>query len=566
MLMGFSMNLWATTTIHNNGFTASNQALPSKPNYGSNASAAGTNWAVSVGATGVTGTPNIQLVWDGEGGGGNGGANGGLDTYVGWNGRGNVVQIDGTGTGGTANSFISFVPAPSVAAKITSFALDAWAGWPAGGNMTVDWSIRDGTNTGTVLASGTWTRTTGGRDTVSPNYTGTVGQTLVLQLTRTAGNGDYLAMDDLVFDEITFSPKILSFTSPISVIDGDPIPLAWTISNPASIQTLTISDGSNSVDVKALTDSGTGVGEYEVNPTVSTTYTLTLDGTLTAQVNLLTGSVQTFTSNTSVAAMPGYQVTLSWQVVPPNASMVTITDGVTTYDVKADTDSGTGIGSKVFVVPSDTTIFTIEANDSGATRTLLTKREKASSADFSVSATSILFGSSITVNWANAAAGATDWVGIYPVSEIPDGNPVSTTWNYLNGTRTSGGSVPSGSMNFSGLAVGEYHAWLLLNDGYTSAQGPVRFSVVAPPPEPVIMPVLQVERVGNQFTLAWQSQTGRVYDIYASADLQGDPLVDWTKISDDYAAETDGSTSFTENLGANPPVKRFYRVYEYTAP
>ena len=556
--------LHGTTTIHSNGFTASNQPLPGKPNYGSNVAATDINWTASAGATGVTGTPNIQLVWDGEGGGGNSGANGGLDTYISWNGRGNVVQLDGSGTGGTANTYISFVPSATVAAKITSFDLDAWSGWPAGGNMTVEWTIRNATKTGTVLATGSWTRTTGGRDTVSPAFTGAPGQTVVLQLTRTAGNGDYLAMDNLVFDEITNIPSIVSFATSAQIADGNPIHLDWEIGNIAGATSLTLDDGSGPVDALPLTDTQTGFGTTTVNPATNTTYTLTLNGTSSKQVTILSGSAVSLTSGARVATAPNHEVTLTWQVQPPNAALVTVSDGTTVHNVTADTDSGTGMGSRVFTVPSASTVFTLEANNSGVTRTVRVLRQQSSSADFSVNAATITVGSPVTVTWANAAGGATDWIGIYRTTDTPQ-LQVSTQWNYLNGTRTSGGSFPSGTMNFSNLPVGDYYACMLLNDAYEIAQGPVLFSVVNPPPEPEIIRVVDVRRNGSQFTVEWESKTDHVYDVYASDSLDGDPLADWTRIADDIPAEGDGTTSHSEDLGVSPPPRRFYKVYEYAA-
>lgn len=189
--------LHSATVIHNEGFTSDNLALPSSPNYGTNVVGSDVNWVAGSGAWNFVGTPDIQLIWDGESGGANGT---GLDTYLNWNGRTNVVQFDGT-NGGTANFFITFIPGSgTVGIAIDSFALDAWAG---GGDMAVDWSILDGSKSGITLVSGTWTKDNGGgRDTISPGFTGELGQTLVLQFTRISGSSDYLAMDDLTFDQI----------------------------------------------------------------------------------------------------------------------------------------------------------------------------------------------------------------------------------------------------------------------------------------------------------------------------------------------------------------------------
>lgn len=186
----------AATLIHNDGFTDNNLALPEHPNYGSSVTTSGPNWDASIGTWGVTGTPDVQLLWASIGG--NSGF--GFDTYNGWDGRGNVVQLDGA-SGGNRNFHISFVPTnPVVAVSIRSFDLDAWSG---GGDMEVDWYIRDSTTDGTVLASGTWTRdNAGGRDTISPEYLGALGQTLVLHFDHTVGDATYLALDNLSFDQI----------------------------------------------------------------------------------------------------------------------------------------------------------------------------------------------------------------------------------------------------------------------------------------------------------------------------------------------------------------------------
>jgi hypothetical protein len=565
--------LRATTELQNSGFPGSNQALPGSPNYGSNVAGDGVNWTATTGAAGVMGTPNIKLIWDGEGGGSNSNPDSkGLDTYTGWDGRGSVIQLDGTGSGvngaGTPNTFISFVPAQVAAVKLLSFDLDAWSGWPAGGNMTVEWAIRDTTKTGAVLASGTWTRDSGGRDTVAPAYTGSSGQTLVLQLTRSAGNGDYLALDNLIFDEISAAPSITSFTSAEELITGSSFDLNWEIARMVGVTSLTLSDGTTTTSVLPFTSTSSGVGTFVVNPTGTTTYTLTVNGTLTRQVRILGGRALSFTTNATLATAPDYDVPLSWEIAPANAALVTISDGTTTYNVTADTDPLTGVGTRAFTVPSASTTFTLEANSSGVQRTVRVFRQQASSADFAVSAATFNSGAPVVVTWANAAAGLTDWIGIYRIGDTP-GPVASTQWNYLNGTRTSGGSVPAGSMSFNTLAPGEYFTALFLNDGYTFAKGPVLFTVLDTPAEPAALPVISVKREGGHLTLEWASQAGHVYDIYTSADLLGNPLQDWTPLADDLPAPEAAATAtatFTEDLGVNPPATRFYRIYEYISP
>jgi hypothetical protein len=194
----------ADVVIHNDGFTADNQALPGGQAYGSNAGANDANWSVSVGAWGILGAPNIELFWDGEGGGSSGF---GFDTYTAWNGtsnsRGNVVQMDGSAAGGTPNFAIIFSPTPDFAVSIRSFELDAWAG---GGDMEVDWSIENaGMN---ILASGKWTKSNaGGRDAIAPDVVGSLGESLTLRFNRISGAASYLAIDNLTFAQAVPEPS-----------------------------------------------------------------------------------------------------------------------------------------------------------------------------------------------------------------------------------------------------------------------------------------------------------------------------------------------------------------------
>ena len=67
--------------------------------------------------------------------------------------------------------------------------------------MSIDWEI-SGAGSG-ILASGTWTRSTAGRDTITPNVFGGDGETLTMKFTRTSGTGSYVAVDNLVLDQVT---------------------------------------------------------------------------------------------------------------------------------------------------------------------------------------------------------------------------------------------------------------------------------------------------------------------------------------------------------------------------
>ncbi|NLX55351.1 MAG: PEP-CTERM sorting domain-containing protein [Planctomycetaceae bacterium] len=202
-MMGAPSQSLADVLIHNDGFTANNQELPGGQSYGSNAGSDDANWTVSVGPWGIVGAPDIALFWDGEGGGSSGY---GLDTYTNWDGRGNVVQLDSSSSGGTPDFSILFSPTASFAVNIRSFDLDAWAWTGSDETMDVDWWIED--NDSNVLASGQWSRgRAGGRDTISPDVVGGLGQELTLRFTRLSGLPSYLAIDNLTFAQTVPEPS-----------------------------------------------------------------------------------------------------------------------------------------------------------------------------------------------------------------------------------------------------------------------------------------------------------------------------------------------------------------------
>ncbi len=160
----------AATTL--TGLGATNQPVPA--DHGSN----------------VVGTPNVTLDWS---------TGGNWDQYANWDGRGDVYQLQASTVANPGR--VVFTPDAGFAATITSFDLDEWAG---GGATAVDWSISGGTS-GT-LASGTWddfSIADGGRSTVTPNVTGADGEVLTLSFAQAGGNGEYLAIDNVTFDQVT---------------------------------------------------------------------------------------------------------------------------------------------------------------------------------------------------------------------------------------------------------------------------------------------------------------------------------------------------------------------------
>lgn len=125
-----------------------------------------------------------------------------LNEAGGWNGRGNVYQME------YDIQDITFAPTtPNIKVKITSFELDEYAG---GGNTSSTWAV-SGPLSG-VIASGLWNLRDnahdpidlGGRDLIFANAVGAAGETLTLTFTNAdslngGGFDSYLAMDNLVF-------------------------------------------------------------------------------------------------------------------------------------------------------------------------------------------------------------------------------------------------------------------------------------------------------------------------------------------------------------------------------
>ena len=176
----------ATTEITFEGFTGDNVDISTLPGYGSNVSASNSDYAVSLGATGVLGTPDITLTWGV-----------GYQTYTAWDGRGNVAQTD-FNFGNPIT--LTLTPSASTGVLITSFNLDEWDG---GGVMSVSWDISD---TSGSLASGTWNKDDpGGRDTVVTGLTlgdVNVGAPVTLSFNLNSGLVSYIALDNLIFDQV----------------------------------------------------------------------------------------------------------------------------------------------------------------------------------------------------------------------------------------------------------------------------------------------------------------------------------------------------------------------------
>ena len=164
--------------------------------FGSNVSADGPSYLASLGASGIIGTPGITLGWGL-----------GYQTYIGWDGRGKLAQTDFTRSA-NADLELSLTPIPGYGVLVSSFDLDEWAG---GGTCDLTWTLSDPIGT---LATGNWVRSTGGRDLITTGLTAANlhdGQTVTFRLQRNSGSGSYMALDNLVFDQIGIpEPSALS--------------------------------------------------------------------------------------------------------------------------------------------------------------------------------------------------------------------------------------------------------------------------------------------------------------------------------------------------------------------
>ncbi len=194
----------AATTIIGTGGGATNSSVDQT--YGDNATA---NVAGGISVT-AGGTPNIGLTYGG-----------GTWEYHAWSGAGannggdGVLQLQGTSNSVTHS--ITFTPDAGFAAVITGFNFIGDTNGAAN-TYQYDWQVVDAVS-GATLTSGTtasWTTVTAtapfsGAPAVDVNYTGLVdGQALRLEMVQSAGFtgvGGNMAIDNLVFDQVTIVPE-----------------------------------------------------------------------------------------------------------------------------------------------------------------------------------------------------------------------------------------------------------------------------------------------------------------------------------------------------------------------
>jgi len=324
------------------------------------------------------------------------------------------------------------------------------------------------------------------------------------------------------------------------VPSGNPVSTAWGY--------VTGQSGSRNFN----TPTPIGIGEWSAWMLANDGYGV-MAGTSAVHFTVATDEpeITAFTASSNFAS--GSPVTLSWSVTNPGQiTSLTISDGVNPpTDVRGE--------SSLEVTPSANTIYTLDLNDAADSATRRVMVAKQNSTAFSIDKTNYAVGEATEVTWVGATANPDSWIGIYELSSTPR-DQASNQWNYLNGTKTVGGTVPDGSMLFT-LPAGEYYAVLFVDGDYTIEQGPIRFSVVQPVVEPI--KVVSVVKAGDVVTLTWESKAGHEYDIYASATMDGDPVSDWELVRFGWPTEGDVTTSYTELLADPAPLRRFYKIYDF---
>lgn len=323
--------------------------------------------------------------------------------------------------------------------------------------------------------------------------------------------------------------------------------------NPASTSWKYVTGQSGSVTF--VTPTPIGEGEWTAWLLANDGYGVKA-GTAGVDFTVKTNAVPIISSFTASANFAGSSpITLSWMLQNP--------DLITTLTLTADTGTPLDVFgiSNHEVTPSKNTTYTLSANSGQVNAITRVMVATTNSASFAVENVTHEADQPVMITWGGVAGNPDSWVGIYTKASTPSTN-LSTTWNYLNGTRTTGGNVTEGTMQFT-LPAGDYYAALFTDGGYVIEQGPILFSVVQPPQPHVDIKVVSALRNGNDFTIVWESRANHEYDIYVSDTLEGNPLTTWEKIGFSLPSEVGATTRFTEHLPTPVPVSRFYQIYEY---
>lgn len=161
----------------------------------------------------------------------------------------------------------------------------------------------------------------------------------------------------------------------------------------------------------------------------------------------------------------------------------------------------------------------------------------------------------IVVSFADGPGNPKDWVGIYPTEIVP-GSVGSTIWNYVDGTQGGNTGLKEGTITFgNGLALaGDWVAYLLLNDGYTTLTTNT-FKVVDPG-TPLVRIGQRVYSTGQAITVTFTNGPAAAKDwvgIYKAGQTPGGgtPSTLWNYVDGTQTGATgraDGTVSFPSGL------------------
>jgi hypothetical protein len=236
-------------------------------------------------------------------------------------------------------------------------------------------------------------------------------------------------------------------------------------------------------------------------------------------------------------------ITLSWALnnTTPVTSL-TISDGTLVTNV---------LGSEILdVTPLMNTTYTLTVNGTDTAKATVFKNA-AQSPGFSLDSLIAATTDGVDVSWNGVTGAANSWVGIYRAGETPGPFP-AVQWNFLNGTKTAGGSHPVGILSFN-PPPGEYFAVLFGNSGHDLVErGPIRFTVAEGPFKPLAITSSGFD--GGDFRVEWDSVPTKRYDLEVSENL-----VHWTAVKRNWMAESNRSTLFAAPLQNG---SGYYRIRE----
>jgi endonuclease/exonuclease/phosphatase family metal-dependent hydrolase len=313
---------------------------------------------------------------------------------------------------------------------------------------------------------------------------------------------------------------------------------AWLYVNGTQDATAGLEDGSVTFTPGDLP----GLGDWTAWYLLNDGYTPAAEGVDFSIVNVIASIVSFSSSSQFIGDDP---INLRWSLDDAGGNIpiqsLTIEDGINPpIDVKGLTS--------IDVNPAGNAEYTLNLNGGDDTRQIKVFKDAGNTAAFSLDKTTYTTGENVVVSWADAAGNPYDWIGIYKLGDTP-GAVSATSWNYLDGSQVGGGSFPSGSMSFAPFPDGDYFAVLLLNEGYTVAQGPIKFTVGTGSEGPDFV----VDSIRRIHGIAGQPYTGKL-GAYARSGL-GSSLTfsklegpDWLTISPDGTLSGEPGTG---DIGAN---------------